>query len=435
MTELLAERFRAFEEALGGAAGSPINTLRRKAMDSFLRLGFPTTRHEDWKYTNVSSLVNGQINLGTVTGSSAIAPEDIRKVHFEGLEANIMVFINGRFAPHSSTILTPVFEMEILSFESAEDKRIDAFYDNFGKYADFDKDAFTALNTAFAAQGTFIHVPEGKIVELPVVLHFINDCSQDTVMSQPRNLFVVGKGSSLKVIETYSTIGGNAGFTNTVTEIVVAEGASVEYVKTNDEGQAAGHVGNTHIFLNADSKATTSTISYGGAVTRNNLRFTLSGDRAEARMYGLFIGKGKSLIDNHTVADHQAPATFSDELYKGLMADKSTGVFNGQILVRRAAQQTNAFQSNRNILLSDDASINTKPQLEIFADDVKCSHGATTGTLDEEPLFYLRARGLSEDDARQLLLHAFITEVPEKISIEQVRASVEQRLESFLAGK
>jgi len=414
-------RFEAFEKSLEGAETSSLHELRKNALQSFKLLGLPTVKNEEWKYTPISNQLKGKFDFSKVTKLTALAPDDIKKVHIPNLEANVLVFINGVFAPFSSTILTPIHEMEVLSLNRAAEKRIENFDKYFGQIASCENNAFTALNTAFADQGTFIYVPEGSIVTLPTVLHYITDASNFDVIAQPRNLFVLGKRAQATIIETYSCLGDNALFTNSVTEIVLHKEAIFNYYKLQNESSAAHHVDNTEISQESKSVLNAVTITTGCGMIRNNLHIAIKEQYAESNLSGLYKLSGKTHVDNHTLVDHIAPNCESNELYKGIMDDKSTAVFNGKIFVKQAAQKTNAFQSNKNILLSDDATVYTKPQLEIFADDVKCSHGTTVGALDEEPLFYLRSRGLDEEIARGMLLGAFAGEVVDKIKIPEVR--------------
>ena len=429
--DALKEQFAAIEQQNAGAV-TGLTALRRTAFNHFIGSGFPTTRNEEWKYTNVSKLINGQTEFSAGAGHTSLAPSEIKKLHYEGLKANILVFVNGKRHHNSGVVLSPSYELELLSVAEADEKRVPGFHENFGRLAHSESDAFTALNTAFVQEGTYIRVPEGTTPELPVLLYYITDCTSEPVLQQPRNLIVIGKNAHLNVTEHYTQIGNNQGFTNAVTEIVLEEGASVEYYKFGAEAEAGNHIGSTFIYLNTESKAKTVTLNRGGALVRNNLNFILAGERSDARMYGLYVGRNKSHIDNHTSAEHQAPNTFSDELYKGVLAESSRGVFNGKIMVRQAAQKTNAFQSNRNILLSDGADVNTKPQLEIFADDVKCSHGATIGPMEEEPLFYLQSRGIGAEAARGMLLQAFTADVLAYISIPEIRAQEELLLQEYL---
>lgn len=424
----LLDKFQHLEKLLQESTNGYVHGIRKQAIAAFEKLGFPGPKDEEWRYTNIASRIKGHIDFSLINKTSNLAPADLKKLLFEGLEANVMVFINGVYSPYASTILTPIHEVEILSFERAEDKNVGPFYDQFAKYAGFENDGLTALNTAFAEHGTYIYVPEGQQVALPVILLYISDTTHHSVFSQPRNLVVLGKNSHLKLIETYATVGESASFSNTVTEAVVAEGAHLEYYKFQNEGSQSSHVGTTQIYQHGGSKSSALTVTANGDMVRNNLNVVLDGEECEAFMHGLYIINGRTHVDNHTTVAHKQPNSQSNELYKGIIDGRSTAVFNGKILVDQIAQKTNAFQSNRNILLSDDATVNTKPQLEIFADDVRCTHGATTGALDEEPMFYLRSRGIGETEARHMLLQAFAGEVLDIISVPEIRTAIDRWL-------
>lgn len=412
---------------------------RSQAWETFKSLGIPTSKHEEWKYTSLKHLSNIKSNganatweEGSFNKESYLSKEIIEKVHVDGLNANTLVFVNGIFTPYSSNVKTPVHEAEILSLRRAASKRLEAFESKFGGLCQWKNQAMAALNTAMPGDGVFIHVPEGKEVELPVVLHFIADTVEHSPAFQPRNLIVLGKGAKLSVVESWTSVGSNSALVNVVTEVYLEEGARLDYYKLQAEGSEITHIENTEIHQADGSVAHTYTLSLSGKVVRNDLNFRVDGTDAEANMWGLYLPGGKTLIDNHTLVDHLKPNSNSNELFKGILGGKSTGVFNGKIYVKQAAQKTNAFQSNRNILLSDQAEVNTKPQLEIFADDVKCSHGAAIGALDEEPIFYLRSRGIGEDLARNMLLRAFAGEVLEKIELPELKTLWERRVDEQL---
>jgi len=338
---------------------------------------------------------------------------DIAPYQIKGLDANVLVFINGVFSKESSSIVSN--DLTILTLQEALNAKNDVVEKHLGNYADFRSDGLAAWNTASFHDGVFIHVSDKKVIDKPVVLYHIHDTQNGQVISINRNLIVVGKSSELTVIEKFDSTGASANFSNTVTEAVVAENAGLElYFIQNDAG-ARYQFGLTQIHQSNFSRVNTYTFTLNGKLIRNNLQFTLDGEGIESHMYGLYLLANDTLADNHTVVDHKKPNSFSNELYKGIMGDSSKGVFNGKIYVRPNAQKTNAFQANRNILLTDKATVNTKPQLEIWADDVKCSHGCTTGQLDEEALFYLQARGIAKDTAQAMMLYAFAGEVLENV--------------------
>jgi Fe-S cluster assembly protein SufD len=309
--------------------------------------------------------------------------------------------------------------------EAAAGAETDFISVNLGHSAGYHKDGIQALNGAFAGDGIFILARRGKQVEQPVYIYLISDSRSGFIFSQPRSLVHVEAGASVQIAEHYITLGNQESFTNEVFELVAEQDAVVDYYKIQHEGANANHVGTTHIRQVGKCVTNAVTISLSGSLVRNNLNMIMESEHGESHMYGLSLLNGKSLVDNHTIVDNVKPHCFSNELYKAIMDEESTGVFNGKIFVRKDAQKTNAYQSNKNILVGERSSANTKPQLEIFADDVKCSHGCTIGRLDEESLFYLRARGLSEQNARSLLLHAFAVDILDKIKWEPLRQYVD----------
>ncbi len=425
--QLLAD-FQQFEGKLNGQAQTPFHQVRQQAIQTFNELGFPTIKHEEWKYSNVKNLVNQGFEFNAV---SSFSQEDVNQLDIPNLEGNILYFINGVYNAELSVVVSPESELQILSLADAIKQQPELVAQNINKNSDIEVNAFTALNTAFAQHGIFIHVPAGKVVEQPVILRFISDARQANVASQPRNLIVIGKRAEVQVAEAFRSLGDNQCFTNAVTEFVVAEEANVHYYKIQNESDNAYHIGTTSVYQEGKSVFTANTVTANGGFVRNNLNIKIDGEYAEANMFGLYIPNGKQHIDNHTAVDHAKPNSNSNELYKGILKDKSTGVFNGKIFVREDAQKTNAFQSCKNVLVSADATMNTKPQLEIWADDVKCSHGTTTGQLNTDALFYMQARGISKEAARSLLMLAFAQDVIDKMEIPAIKAY----LEELIVGK
>ena len=338
-----------------------------------------------------------------------------------GLEANILVFLNGKFHDEYSKIITKDKKVFIGSFREGLSKHKNIIEEHFSKHAKYDRDGFTALNTAYSIDGAFIYVPANSEVKEPVHLIFISDASTGEVLSQPRNLIITGESSSLKIIESYFSSDKNCSFTNTVTEINAGENSQIEHYKIQGENRQSYNINTTQVSQQKDSKYNSLTITWGGSIVRNNHNSEFRGENGECHFFGLFLAKDKELIDNHTLVDHAVPNCLSNEFYKGILDDSSSGVFNGKIMVRKDAQKTNAYQSNKNIVLSGKATINSKPQLEIYADDVKCSHGATTGQLNPEEVFYLLSRGIGRKEAEEMLLIAFANEILENIKIEPLK--------------
>jgi Fe-S cluster assembly protein SufD len=398
-------------------------------------MGIPTVKHEEWKYTRISSLLNNKQYQFPAKKSTTFSKSDLYTFRLPGhQEANELFFINGIFSLEHSTIQSP--ELVVLPLEEAASnqyKDIVARY--LGHSSQYLKDGINALNTAFIHGGLFLHVGKGKIAEHPVYIYNITDAAQGNVFSQPRSLVHIGENAQVQIVETYVTVGMADSFTNQVLEVVMEKAALVEYYKIQNDAPTAGLVSTTHFLQTGKSYLHTVTISLNGGIVRNNLNVVLNASHCEAHLYGLYFHSGQSHIDNHTLVDNMQPNCFSNELYKGIMKDGASGVFNGKIYVRQDAQKTNAYQSNKNILLSDTASVNTKPQLEIFADDVKCSHGCTVGQLDEDALFYLQSRGIQEETARNLLVSAFAADILEHIKPAAIRTYVEHLISERLESK
>ncbi|KAA6434154.1 Fe-S cluster assembly protein SufD [Dyadobacter flavalbus] len=428
----LVTDFYARESVMNGEASSAFHQKKRAALAEFDKLGFPTTRNEEWKYSNVKDLTSVLYNFNA---DSSITSADLEDLKIPSQEANILYFINGHYNAALSVFVSASSQIIIDSLQEAYKKDPVLINTYFNELVKDENDAFTALNTAFAQDGVFIHIPDNQTVEHPVILRFISDARVQNVGSQPRNIIAVGRNAHVKLAEAYRTLGNERSFTNTVTEIFVSEDAGVEYYKVQNESENAYHIGTTKVKMLDRSQFYSGTVTLNGRFTRNNLNIILDGERCEAHMYGLYFPDGVQHVDNHTVADHRKPNSESNELYKGILRDRSKGVFNGKIFVRPDAQKTNAFQSCKNIVLSTDATMNTKPQLEIFADDVKCSHGTTTGQIDEEALFYMRSRGISQSEAMALLMFAFCADVISQIRIDSVREYLEGVIAEKLASK
>ncbi len=430
LKQQLVADFQATESRLNGEAKTEVHQKRREAMQRFEQLGFPTIRHEEWKYSNVNSLVKQAFDFNVATD---FGTNEVEALEIPNLQGNVLYFVNGIYNAGLSKVVSPESQLQILNFGKAVKEQPELLASYFARYANYQTEAFTALNTAFAHDGVVINVPAGKIVEEPVILRFITDARSVNAASQPRNLIVVGKSAQVKIAEAFRTIGDNASFTNVVTEVVVEENANVQYYKVQNETEKAYHIGTTQVSQKDNSHFYAVTVTVNGGFVRNNLNIVLDGQNCEAFMYGLYFPNGKQHVDNHTLVDHAKPNSFSNELYKGILKDKSTGVFNGKIFVRDHASKTNAYQSCRNVMLSDEASMNTKPQLEIYNDDVKCSHGTTTGKLNDEAIFYMRSRGIPKAEATTLLMYAFCEDVISQIKIDSIRDYLEGLIAEKLA--
>lgn len=418
--DYLKEQFNQLQQA----DSSSLATIRQDAFNAFGQMGIPTTRHEEWKYTRISSLFNKDYQLLALHSRPEAAA--IAALRLPGSEnANEILFINGIYAADLSVIRSKGLTVQPL--ETAAGNEYSPVVDKyFNHSADYLKDGIHALNTAMINGGVFIHAAQRQVIEHPVYIYNITDARTAPVLSQPRSLIFIDERAEISIIETYASIGASDSITNQVMEMVVAQDAIVEYYKLQNDAANASQVSTSHIRQTGKSVVNTVTISLNGGIVRNNLHMVMEASHSEAHLYGLYFQRGESHIDNHTIVDNAVPHCLSNELYKGILDGQSTGVFNGKIFVRKDAQKTNAFQSNKNVLLSDSASMNTKPQLEIFADDVKCSHGCTIGSIDEEGLFYLQSRGIPRKEAMALLLQGFAMDVLEKIKLESVRSYIEE---------
>ncbi len=428
-TAYFKERFDQLQSENGS---NGLGALRQIAFNTFSKMGIPTVKHEEWRYTRIGSLFNKEYQFPVNQITTSLSPEDLDAVRLPGHEqANELFFINGLFSFPLSVVRSEALVVMPLE-EAAKNEYKDIVSKNFGHSSNYLKDGINALNTAFVHGAVFIHVKKGQVPEHPIYIYNITDARSGNILSQPRSLVHIGENAQVQLVETYKTIGLEESFTNQVMEIIVEKDATLEYYKIQNDASHTNQVSTTHIRQIGKSYTHTVTISLNGGIVRNNLNVVLDAEHCEAHLYGLYFQRGQSHIDNHTVVDNVKPNCFSNELYKGIIDDSATGVFNGKIFVQPQAQKTNAYQSNKNILLSNMASVNSKPQLEIFADDVKCSHGCTVGRLNEEGLFYLQSRGISEKIARSLLLHAFAVDILEHIKPEPVRKYVDRLISERL---
>jgi len=428
LKDKLIKDFEIFEGGLNGEASSAVHQIRKQAIQNFNKLGFPTVKNEDWKYTNVSFLKKQAFQQILANGESS-KNYDLSQFEIDGLDASKIVFVNGHYNAELSNVEEEKDGLVIGSLHKAftySPQLIDA---HFSKYADIENEPFVALNTSFSIDGLFVHVPNNYVVEKPIyVIHLVDKTLGDTLTS-PRNLIIAGENSQCKIIQRFVDLKEeNASFTNAVTEIVAADKAIVDHYIVQDEHKTANNITETVVKIGKEARVDCHNYSLEGGLMRNKTNIVMHDEHCEGHLYGLYVLNNEQHADNRSLADHESPNCMSNELYKGILGDKAKGVFNGRIMVRRDAQKTNAYQTNRNILVSDDAQINSKPQLEIFADDVRCSHGCTTGQLDEEAIFYLRSRGLKEKQARTYLLQAFAGEVLEKITIEPLKAYLSTRI-------
>jgi len=416
----------------GNTLGPPwMRELRRTALDRFTALGFPTTKHEEWKYTNVAPIAQSRFERAESTRNGLTA-ERLAPFTFGAQAGKRLVFVDGRYAPTLSALPDLPDGMTAGSLAGVLAADPAALEPHLARYAGCQDHAFVALNMACMEDGAFVSVPAGTAVPEPIHLLFVTTAPEASTVSHPRNLILMGEGSHAMIVESYVGLGPASSFTNAVTEIVIGENAVLTHDKLVEETDVAFHIATTQARLDRSAVFTSRAITLGGALVRNDTNAVLAGEGGECTLDGLYLVHDREHADNHTRIDHEKPHCSSRELYKGILAGRSKGVFNGKIYVHQDAQKTDAKQTNKNLLLSEDAVINTKPQLEILADDVKCAHGSTIGRLEEDAIFYLRSRGLGLEAARGLLTYAFASEVVQRITIAPLRDRIDRVLRARL---
>jgi Fe-S cluster assembly protein SufD len=418
--------FERFQKKMGTQQPGWLEKLRQKAFSVYEDRGLPTVNEEEWRFTNPAPLTKGRFEWEE-------KPDDL--ILPGGIPAEVqgewagwrLVFINGRFSSRHSLLRDLPGKVFLGSLATALKSHPRLLEEHLGSYAAIEENVFAALNTAFIEDGAFIHIPRGVTLDGPVHLLFVATPDSGPRVSQPRNLVVMEDSSHLQLVETYW--GGHSGyFTNGVTEIVLGDNSNCEHYKFQQEDPGAFHLATLQFHLGRDAHLTSHSISLGGALSRNDLNVALDGEGAEAVLNGFYFVDGKRLTDNHTRIYHNQPHCSSHELYKGILDEQGRGVFNGRIYVHPGAQKTDSKQTNKNLILSEEALVNTNPQLEIYADDVKCTHGATIGRLDTDALFYLQSRGIGLKQARELLTYAFANDVTGRLRIPALRESLEKRL-------
>jgi Fe-S cluster assembly protein SufD len=404
-----------------------LRELREAAFARFWELGFPTIHDEDWRFTSVAPIANGAFRLADETLS--LQPAELQPFRLKG-SACQLVFVNGRFAPalsQTSALPKAVVAGNLGAALAADKAEVGR---HLAQYEDFRHDAFTALNTAWLHEGAYVRVPRGTVLEQPICLLYVSTGDEGPQMVHPRNLVVVGPESQVSILEDYVSFRSGVFFSNVITELIVGENGVVDHYMVEREDRQAYNISTLRIQQERTANVASHSVLVGGALVRNNIHPVLAGEGGECLINGLFIGAGKQHMDNYMKVEHQAAHCGSRQFYNGILDEHARGVFHGRIIVHKGAQKTDAKQTNRNLLLSDHAQIDTKPQLEIYADDVKCTHGATIGQIEENALFYLRSRGLPETEARGLLLSAFANE-----SLDRMRPGVIQDwLRQSLAG-
>ncbi|CAN1554984.1 SufB Cysteine desulfurase activator SufB [Flavobacteriaceae bacterium] len=432
LKEKLLSSFMAFEERID--VTSDLHDVRTSAIKNFENKGFPTKKEESWKYTSLNSILKNDFSVFP-KNENTIEFADIKKYFIHEIDTYKVVFIDGVFSSFLSATTHEGLDICLMSSALNKPKYKMVIDNYFNKIANKDE-SLTSLNTAFANEGAYINIPKSKVVDKPIEIMYFSTGSEAALLVQPRNLIIVGENSHVQIIERHqslneSRIESGPGLTNSVTEIFAQKRAIVDYYKIQNDNLEANLIDNTYVSQQKETNVSVNTFSFGGNLTRNNLNFYHFGERIVSNLNGITIIGDKQHVDHYTLVQHSTPNCESHQDYKGIYSDRSTGVFNGKIFVEREAQKTNAFQKSNNILLGDKSTINAKPQLEIFADDVKCSHGCTIGQLDETAMFYMQQRGIPKKEAKALLMYAFSNAVIESIKIPELK----QRITRIIATK
>lgn len=427
LKEKLVSSFMAFEEQID--VNSDLHEVRTSAIKNFENKGFPTKKEEAWKYTSLNSVLKNDFSVFPKSENN-IEFADVKKYFLHEIDTYKVVFIDGVFSSFLSSTTHDGIDVCLMSSALNKPKYKMVIDNYFNKIANLDE-SLTSLNTAFANEGAYINIPKSKVVDKPIEIMYFSTGSEAALLIQPRNLVVVGENSHVQIIERHQSLNENPVLTNSVTEIFAQKRAIVDYYKIQNDNLEANLIDNTYVSQKQETNVSVNTFSFGGNLTRNNLNFYHFGERIVSNLNGITIIGDKQHVDHYTLVQHSTPNCESHQDYKGIFSDRSTGVFNGKIFVEKEAQKTNAFQKSNNILLNDKATINAKPQLEIFADDVKCSHGCTVGQLDESALFYMQQRGIPKKEAKALLMYAFSNAVIESIKIPELK----QRITKIIATK
>ncbi len=417
------EKFSRFEKQ----AGQPnwLLPVRKAGMARFGELGLPTLQDEDWRFTNTAPIAKLSFKPA-FDPTEGVAAEVLANLAFTKIPGARLVFVNGHFSAKLSSVKNIPAGVKAGSLAAALTSDAAFLEKHLGRYAQNADNGFTALNQAFFLDGGFVHVPAGQIVEEPIQFIYVSTTRQSGTTFHPRNLVLAEANSQVTILESYVSAGGSQYLTNAVTELFVGDNARLEFVKFQDEAADAFHIASFHGEFGRASNVNVHSFALGAKLSRNNIRTKLAGEGLECILNGLYLTRGEQLADHHMVVEHAQPHCASHEYFNGILDDKSKGVFHGRILVQPIAQKTDAKQTNKNLLLSDDATADTKPQLEIYADDVKCTHGATIGQLNDESIFYLRSRGIGPETARRMLIHAFAGEIIERIQHEPAREELDK---------
>ncbi|WP_264548540.1 Fe-S cluster assembly protein SufD [Flavobacterium sp. N2820] len=420
LKDKLLASFMAFEEKID--THSELHELRSHAIKNFENKGFPTKKEEAWKYTSLNAILKNDFSVFPKK-ENAIEFKDVKKYFLHEIDTYKVVFIDGIFSSFLSSTTHDGLDVCLMSSALTKPKYkmvIDTYFNQIANK----EDSLTSLNTAFSLEGAYINIPKSKVVEKPIEIIYFSTGNEAALMVQPRNLVIVGENAHVQIVERHQSLNSNPVLTNSVTEIFAQKRAIVDYYKIQNDVQTANLIDNTYIAQKQESRVAVHTFSFGGNITRNNLNFYHQGERIDSTLKGITIIGDKQHVDHYTLVQHATPNCESHQNYKTILNDSSTGVFNGKIFVEKEAQKTDAFQQNNNILIGDKATINAKPQLEIFADDVKCSHGCTIGQLDESAMFYMQQRGIPKKEAKALLMYAFTSEVTNSVKIPELKAKI-----------
>lgn len=415
-----------FERLTAAQGPSWLRVLREAAIARFAEIGFPTPREEDWKYTNVGPVVKTPFQPAVDRAADAAAARIVTELAGASPAGARLVFVNGLYSEALSSRGRLPAGTKVESLSAAMARGDAELEGHLARHAAYDQNGFTALSTAFLRDGAFLHVPEGESLEEPIELVFLSSAGKGEIVAHPRTLVVCGRRSRASIVEIYASAADGTSFANAVVEVVLGDGARLEHVKLLRESDRAAHVATTQVVQGRDSIYKSSSIALRAGFARNSVNVVLAAEGAECSLDGLYVTGGEQFVDNHTAVEHRVPHGTSRELYKGILGGKSRAVFNGKVIVRPGAQKTDAQQTNKNLLLSDRAEVDTKPELQIHADDVKCAHGAAIGQLDPDALFYLKSRGLGELAGRRLLTYGFATEVIRRIGIASVLPALER---------
>tara|TARA_Y100000590_G_scaffold46052_1_gene48922 strand:+ start:3428 stop:4744 length:1317 start_codon:yes stop_codon:yes gene_type:complete len=430
LKEKLLSSFIAFENQTN--IDSYVHDIRSEAIKNFESIGFPNKKLENWKYTSLKNLLkNDFIVLPEI--NNLLEFKDIKKYLIDDIDSYKIIFVDGKYSSHLSDTTHEGMDICILSAALSQSKYELLVENYFNKIAN--DDGITSLNTAFSSEGAFIHIPKNKFVDKPIQIIHFSTGNESSLMFQPRNLIIVDENSQVQIIERHQSLSENKVFTNSVTEIYADKKSIIDYYKIQNDNLQASLIDNTYVDQQRNSSFTMHTFSFGNELVRNNLNISQNDQFIETTIKGVTIIGDKQHVDHNTLINHNKPNCNSHQDYKGIYDDKSTGVFNGQVMVKKVAQKTNAFQSNNNVLLSDQATINAKPQLEIYADDVKCSHGCTVGQLDKNALFYLKSRGIPEKEATALLMYGFANNILESVKIPEIKTRINHIIANKLGVK